>query len=76
MGQFSAQQQNQQPPFENEERRRWREGGGDNNNDHMRRGKPGKKGGTFTDKRFTVPCKYFKKGQCQKGDSCTYRHEY
>lgn len=79
MGQFPGQQQNQQPPFENEERRRWREGGGDNNNnnsDHMRRGKLGKKGSTFTDKRFTVPCKYFKKGQCQKGDSCTYRHEY
>ncbi|KAI4720410.1 hypothetical protein E4T48_03350 [Aureobasidium sp. EXF-10727] len=77
MGQFPGQQQNQQPPFENEERRRWREGGGDNNNnDHMRRGKPGKKGTPFTDKRFTVPCKYFKKGQCQKGDSCTYRHEY
>ena len=83
MGQFSGQQQNQQPPFENEERRRWREGGGDNNNtnnnnnnDHMRRGKLGKKGTPFTDKRFTVPCKYFKKGQCQKGDSCTYRHEY
>ncbi|CAD0112381.1 unnamed protein product, partial [Aureobasidium uvarum] len=78
MGQFPGQQQNQQPPFENEERRRWREGGGDNNNnDHMRRGgKPGKKVTPFTDKRFTVPCKYFKKGQCQKGDSCTYRHEY
>lgn len=76
MSQFQGQQQNQQPPYENEERRRWREGGGDNNNDHMRRGKPGKKGGTFTDKRFTVPCKYFKKGQCQKGDTCTYRHEY
>jgi hypothetical protein len=78
MGQFPGQQQNQQPPFENEERRRWREGGGDNNNtDYMRRGnKPGKKGTPFTDKRFTVPCKYFKKGQCQKGDSCTYRHEY
>ncbi|KAG9677114.1 hypothetical protein KCU95_g16145, partial [Aureobasidium melanogenum] len=76
MGQFPGQQQNQQPPYENQERRRWREGGGDNNNDHMRRGKPGKKGGTFTDKRFTVPCKYFKKGQCQKGDTCTYRHEY
>lgn len=84
MAQFPGQQQNQQPPFENEERRRWREGGGDNNNinnnnnnnDHMRRGKLGKKGTPFTDKRFTVPCKYFKKGQCQKGDSCTYRHEY
>jgi len=79
MGQFPGQQQNQQPPFENEERRRWREGGGggDNNNtDNSRRGKVGKKGTPFTDKRFTVPCKYFKKGQCQKGDSCTYRHEY
>jgi hypothetical protein len=78
MGQFPGQQQNQQPPFENEERRRWREGGGaDNNNtDNTRRGKVGKKGTPFTDKRFTVPCKYFKKGQCQKGDSCTYRHEY
>ncbi|THY00217.1 hypothetical protein D6D03_06639 [Aureobasidium pullulans] len=87
MGNYPGQQQNPQPPYENEERRRWREGGGgggggggvgggDNNSDHSRRGKPGKKGNTFTDKRFTVPCKYFKKGQCQKGDSCTYRHEY
>lgn len=86
MGNYPGQQQNQQPPYENEERRRWREGGGggggggvgggDNNSDHSRRSKPGKKGNTFTDKRFTVPCKYFKKGQCQKGDSCTYRHEY
>ncbi|KAI5257925.1 hypothetical protein E4T42_00814 [Aureobasidium subglaciale] len=87
MGQFPGPPQNQQPPYENEERRRWREGGGgssgsgsggdSNSNDQMRRGnKLGKKGNTFTDKRFTVPCKYFKKGQCQKGDSCTYRHEY
>lgn len=77
-GQFSSQQQqNQQPPFENEERRRWREGGGGGDyNDQVRRGKPGKKGGGFPDKRFTVPCKYFKSGKCQKGEHCTYRHEY
>jgi hypothetical protein len=76
MNQYPVQQQNQHGGFENEERRRWRESGGDNSTDYSRRGKPTKKGGTFTDKRFTVPCKYFKKGQCQKGDSCTYRHEY
>lgn len=76
MGQFPGQQQAQQQaaPYENEERRRYREGG-DNNADQKFRGKPGKKPGGFMDKRFTVPCKYWKLGKCQKGDNCTYRHD-
>lgn len=55
--------------YENEERRRWREEGGD---DSSGRKWVAKK---HANKRFTVPCKYWSLGKCQKGTDCTYKHE-
>lgn len=74
-----AQQQSSGYPYENEERRRWREvgeadGDGGDNASGARGGggvdKPKKSG-----KKFVVPCKFWKQGQCRKGAECTFVHE-
>ncbi|TKA66424.1 hypothetical protein B0A49_07441 [Cryomyces minteri] len=70
----SAQPPSYNHPYENEDRKRYRE------NDYDYDGGTGvqqgggkrKKGGG---KKFTLPCKYWKQGKCQKGDACTYVHE-
>lgn len=65
-----VQPQQQVPTLENEERRRWRESEEETGN---QRGKWAKKG--RKDNKYTLPCKYFQMGKCQKGSNCTYLHE-
>lgn len=70
-GQIQPHSQQQANIPENEERRRWREGGGDDAGSQGRKwaAKKGK------DKHYTLPCKYWKIGKCQKGTDCTYLHD-
>ncbi|KAK4980907.1 hypothetical protein LTR66_010292 [Elasticomyces elasticus] len=59
-------------PHENEDRKRYREQ--DDVGGAGGRRKQGKflPGGS---KRFTLPCRFFASGKCQKGSECTYLHE-
>lgn len=72
---INQQQQGQsQYPYENEERRRWREANDDQGYDAEKQQGGGKKKREWKDKKYTLPCKYFSQGKCQKGDKCTYLH--
>ncbi|KAL1310707.1 hypothetical protein AAFC00_000965 [Neodothiora populina] len=68
-----AQSQQQNESYDNEERRRWRDNGEEDAGSQGRKW-AAKKGGV-KGKHYTLPCKYWKLGKCQKGDNCTYLHE-
>ena len=69
----SQQQLQQVATYENEERRRWRESNEEESGNQNR--KWGKSKGKGMGKLYTLPCKYWKVGKCQKGSACTYLHE-
>lgn len=68
-GQSFGQGQQQPHTQEHDERKRWREGEEDSGN----------QGRTWVKKakgrHYTLPCKYYQMGKCQKGAACTYLHE-
>ena len=68
MGYTPQAQAQQGPVYENPERKQWREGQGDS-----ALGKKPRQGPNPYYK--TKVCKYWEEGRCQKGDSCTYKHE-
>ena len=62
--------QAQQPTtYENPDRKQWRDRG----NDNMSRDK--RQNPAQNPYYRTKICKYWQEGRCQKGDSCTYKHE-
>ena len=62
-------QTQQQSTYENPERKQWRERGNENNTWDKRQN-------TGHNPYYkTKVCKYWQEGRCQKGDSCTYKHE-
>jgi hypothetical protein len=63
MSQPPPAQQQQSGIYENPERKQWRDGGASRD----KRPNPYYK---------TKICKYWTEGKCQKGDGCTYKHEY
>ncbi|KAF2231753.1 hypothetical protein EV356DRAFT_535262 [Viridothelium virens] len=66
-------------PFEDPERKRWREDQDANQGNFGGQGSQGsgtkKRKYPFVDKKFTLPCKFFREGKCMKGAQCTYVHE-
>ncbi|KAK5162404.1 hypothetical protein LTR04_003851 [Oleoguttula sp. CCFEE 6159] len=70
----SAQPPSYDHPYENEDRKRYRENDYDyDGGTGVQQGGGKRKKGAG--KKFTLPCKYWKQGKCQKGDACTYVHE-